>query len=132
MRLLLCPLEPYCSRGAKGPVLHARRVRHRPCGADEEVITVVVVNVTGRARRFVLEGGPRERKLLEFRNSRASGKDRKWVSDSCVRRASRKIKRALARELRYELRRVARLTLLGVDEVVDIRAMKSTFDREIC
>jgi len=89
------------------------------------------IDMAGRARRFVLEGSPRERKLLEFRSSRASGKDRKLVSGAYVRRASRKIKRELARELRYELRRVARLALLGVDEVVDSRAIKNTFDWEI-
>jgi len=100
----------------------------------KEVVAVATImsKAERRIRRFELEGSPRERKALEFRSSRASGKGRRWVPSAYVRRASRKIKRALARELRYELRRVAHLTLLGVDEVVDIRAMKNTFDREIC
>lgn len=87
-----------------------------------------------RIRRFELEGSPRERKALDFRRSEgaASGRGRKWTVDSTVRRSSRPIKRMLARQARAELRRVARLALLGVDEVVDSRAMKNTFDREIC
>lgn len=92
---------------------------------------MAVVNITGRARRFMLEGGPRERKLLEFRNSRASGKDRKWVSGVYLRRTSRTIKRGLARQLRYELRYVARMATAGVELEPDTRALRPAFAWEI-
>ena len=110
------------SRGAKGPSLHARRVRHRPCGADKEVITVAHfhINMAGRARRIALEGSPRERKLLQFRRNggAASGRGREWATDTNVRRMSARTKQMLARQVRAELRLVARRMTLGVVDIV--------------
>lgn len=90
------------------------------------------IDMAGRARRIALEGSPRERKLRDFRSWRPSGRDRKYrVPGRRLQRDSRALKRELPRELRYELRRVARMATAGIEVEPDTRALRPVFAWEI-
>jgi len=90
------------------------------------------IDMAGRAPRFMPEGNPRQRKLMDFRRSAPSGRGRKYrVPGRRLQRDSRALKRELARELRYELRRVARMATAGIEVEPDTRALCPAFAREI-